>query len=243
MRITRIVNNKQYFSIFIPEKGSYRYLGSETNEEVLKIKEAHYLAASTKGLLSEISATEKYLRKSTDVAYEDINARLSKVYQNPITVPPSAQTEKAATWKKAMEEYKASFPPFRPEELIHPTHDKTMVRSKSEALIYNYLLEMGVTFIYEAPLKITVNNKKTLLLPDFTILSEIDYKTVIYIEHQGMMSLPQYRSKFNDAVYKYWLNNYLPEKDVFFTFDTPNGVLNDQPIKNIISRYVRPIGS
>ena len=138
-----------------------------------------------------------------------------------------------------MENYKASFPPYRPQELIHPTHDGTMVRSKSEALIYNYLLDMGVTFIYELPLRITYNGKQSLLLPDFTILSEDDYKTVIFIEHQGMMSTPFYRDKFNESVYKYWLNNYIAERDVFFTFDSPNGTLDDRPIRDIIFRRVR----
>ena len=114
-----------------------------------------------------------------------------------------------------------------------------MVRSKSEALIYNYFLDLGITFIYELPLEIKYGYKGRLLLPDFTIHSEIDLRRIIYLEHQGMMSNTQYRSKFNETIYKYWLNNYIPERDVFFTFDLPNGGFDDTPVKSIINRHIR----
>lgn len=239
LKITNSSNRHQYFSVFTPETGTYKYLGSEKNDEVIKIKEAHYLASSTKTLRCEIRAVEQFLKQSSCVTYEDINANLSKVYRDSLVTNSVSSSEKAATWKKEMEKYKASFPPFRPEELIHPTHDGSMVRSKSEALIYNYLLDMGVTFVYELPLRISYNSRRSLLLPDFTILSEMDFKSVIYIEHQGMMSVPAYRTKYNESVYKYWLNNYIPERDVFFTFDSPNGGFDDRPIRDIIFRRVR----
>ena len=242
LKIARICNNKQYFSVFNPEAGTFRYLGTENNHEVIRIKEAHYLASSIKSLLCEIHAVEQFLDQSIGITYEDINAKLAKAYQNSLATSP-APSDKAAAWKNEMEKYKASFPPYKPEELIHPTHDRSMVRSKAEALIYNYLLEMDVTFVYELPLRISYGYRSTLLLPDFTILSERDFKTVIYIEHQGMMSIPGYRAKFNESVYKYWLNNYLPERDVFFTFDSPNGVLDDRPIRDIIFRCVKYEGS
>ena len=229
-----------YYYVFDVKTNKFRYLGKETDEEVLKIKEAHFLQASTQELQREIATIEQTLRLSKNVDYDSINKSLSKVYRDSKTSPVSHSSDITREWKRSMEEYKKTFPPFRPEELIHQTRDGTMVRSLGEALIYNYLLDIGAVFIYELPLRIRIGSKDSLLLPDFTILSEIDYKTVIYIEHQGMMSDPKYRNKFNDKVYKYWLNNYLPERDVFFTFDLPNGGFDGTPIKSIISRYIRP---
>lgn len=239
LRFTRTYNSTNYYSVFIPEKKSYRYLGSDRNNEVCKIKEAHFLNRSIKDLTSEIRHVEQFLKKSEAVSYDDINAKLPKVYRDACVPYAKSFSDMANEWKEKMEKYKASFPPYRPEELIHRTHDNTLVRSKGEALIYNYLLELGVTFIYELPLRIRIDGKDKLLLPDFTLLSERDYKTVFYLEHQGMMSVPKYRAKFNDTVYKYWLNNYIPERDVFFTFDSPNGAFDDTPVKSIVQRYIK----
>lgn len=239
LRLTRTHNSKNYYSVFIPEQNTYKYLGSGRSSEVRKIKEAHFLERSIKDLTSEIHHVEQFLYKSKGVSYDDINARLPKVYRNACVPHVKSSSDMAIAWKEKMEEYKASFPPYRPEELIHRTHDNTLVRSKGEALIYNYLLELGVTFVYELPLRIKIGDKDGLLLPDFTILSERDYKTVLYLEHQGMMSVSKYRTKFNDTVYKYWLNNYLPERDVFFTFDSPNGGFDDTPVKNIVQMYIK----
>ena len=239
LRLTRTYNSQSYYSVFIPEQKTYRYLGSERNNEVCKIKEAHFLERSIKDLTSEIRHVEQFLFKSKGVSYDDINARLPKVYRNACVSYAKSSSDMANTWKEKMEKYKASFPPYRPEDLIHRTHDNTLVRSKGVALIYNYLLELGVTFVYELPLKIRIGNNDGFLLPDFTILSERDFKTVLYLEHQGMMNDPSYRTKFNDTVYKYWLNNYMPERDVFFTFDSPNGGFDDTPVKSIVQRYIK----
>ena len=229
-----------YYYIFDAVANKYQYLGKESIEYINMIKEAHFLLLSTKELKREINLIEKIMRQSRNVDYDSINRKLCPTYRDARLSKQLPVSAAAKEWQRSMENYKKTFPPFKPEELKQKTHDGNYVRSLGEALIYNYLLDIGVAFVYELPLKIRYNNKDALLLPDFTILSEIDFKTVIFIEHQGMMTDLKYRDKFNDMVYKYWLNNYLPERDVFFTFSSPNGSFDDSPIKSIISRYIRP---
>ena len=239
LQVNRHKSGGKYYRLYNSDTGKYQYLGKADHPEVHKIQEAHFLSRSVKELEHEIMMIDKVLKLSKDISFESIDNSLSLAYRG--AVPKcDGNSELARKWKLSMESYKKTFPPFRPEELISSTRDGTMVRSKSEALIYNYLLEIGATFVYELPLRIRIGNKDSLLLPDFSILSEIDYKSVIYIEHQGMMNTPKYRDRFNETVYKYWLNDYLPERDVFFTFDLRNGGFDDTPIRNIIHRYVRP---
>ena len=243
LKVKSTENGNEYYYIFSPELNDYKYIGGGTDPEVQRIKEAHYLHRSSGLLQSEISRIEKLLNHSSSLNYEDINRKLHKAYRGAsIKQAPSPQIQ-LSSWKTAMENKKAETPSYKPHQLIHKTHDGTYVRSKSEALIYNYLLDLGITFVYELPLKLTYAYKGDLLLPDFTILSELDYQRVIYLEHQGMMSDPYYRNKFNDSVFKYWMNNYIPEKDVFFTFDLPNGGFDDTPVRDIIHRYVRNTGA
>ncbi len=212
------------------------YLGNDSSQEVNNIREARFLSVSTKELEREISIISRFLSQCRPNDYHAINKKLPAIYRGCKFESAKAADKRALQWKINMEAYKKTIPPFRPHELIHKTHDGTMVRSKGEAIIYNYLLELGVTFVYELPLK----TKGRMFLPDFTILSEIDYTSVILIEHQGMMNDPKYRKKYNDSVYDYWLENYIPERDVFFTFDLPNGGFDDTPIKSIIRQYIRP---
>lgn len=247
LKVKRYKNGKAYYSAKIPGQDRYHYLGTESSPDVSRIKEAHYLALAVNSAEREIRLIEDVLRSSADLRYDAINSRLKKVYRDAQLSPSeayfvgsSASADIARKWKQSMENYKKTFPPYRPEEKIHKTRDGTYVRSKNEALIYNYLLDIGVTFVYELPLRINFENKNSLLLPDFTILSEMDYKTVIMIEHQGKMNDPYYRKKFYESIYKYWLNNYIPERDVFFTFDLPNGGFDDTPITNIIRQHIRP---
>ena len=136
-----------------------------------------------------------------------------------------------------MEEEKKKYPIIYPEELTQPTIDGNMVRTKSEALIYNALYEAGYTFVYELPLQ----GDSRLFYPDFSILSEIDYKTVIRIEHHGMMGDESYRNKAEVREYDYWNNGYLPNRDVYFTYDDRNGKCDFTPIAEILFCRVRPV--
>lgn len=241
LQVKKHSNGHNYYSVLDPGTGSYRYLGTEENENVAKIKIAHYLDRSLYETKRELLLVDKLLKNSRCTDYENINSLLAQAYRGARISHPGTASDTANEWLKTMNERKGMYPPFKPEGLIHSTNDGNKTRSKGEALIYNYLLDIGVSFIYELPLEIRFNNKDALLLPDFTILSEIDFKSIIYVEHQGMMNDYQYRSKFNDSVYKYWLNDLIPDRDVFFTFDLPNGAYDDTALRSIINRFVRPL--
>ena len=243
LKITRDKYGREYYYIFEPEYKRFIYSGSAEKDEIRNIKEAHFLTHLANELEREIRIFERTLQQSRAVESHDIDMRLKKAYRGAQVSITGNTSEAAVKWKESMEHYKSTFEPFRPEELIHKTRDGTYVRSKSEALIYNYFLDIGVVFVYELPLRIDYYGKKTLLLPDFTILSEIDFKTVKYLEQQGLMNDPKYRNKFNDSVFKYWINGYIPERDVFFTFDLPNGGFDDSPVRNIIRTYIRPFNN
>lgn len=229
-----------YYSIFVPNENKYKYLGTDSHDIVRSVKEARHLQLSVKELHQEILLINSVLQQSRDISHDEIDRKLSKAYRGAFLSCSPSDNPAASIWKEKAERFKDSFEPFRPHELIHTTRDGSLTRSKGEALIYNYLLDIGVTFIYELPLRIRIGSKDSLLLPDFTILSEIDYKTVKYIEHQGMLDDPIYRTGFKEKVFKYWSNNYIPERDVFFTFDLPNGGFDDTPIESIVKRYIRP---
>lgn len=226
-----------YYKGQYPGEKKPRYLGNQSNMIVRRIQEERFCRKSLEIIKEDIVLLEDFLKKYESVAFHHINSKIPKIYRNAYAAKSKSKSRIAQSWKSGMEEYKRGFPVIRPEELIHETVEEgVMTRSKSEALIYNYLYENGYIFIYELPLE----GPYRRFYPDFTILSEIDYKTVIRIEHQGMMSDPSYKDNAEAREFDYWQNGFLPSKDVYFTFDNNKGGFELEPIIEILSSRVRP---
>jgi len=91
------------------------------------------------------------------------------------------------------------------KNLIHQASDGKMVRSKSELLIYQRLLDNNLSPIYEKRLVI----KEVEKLPDFTIENE-DTGMVYYWEHCGMLYDVEYKQRWEEKYKWYRDNNILP---------------------------------
>lgn len=211
------------------------YLGPESCEDVRRVKEFRYLQKSLEVIGQNIQCLEKASKDLHDVDYDSINESLPKLYRGAEVSSVMAKNAAAKKWKEEAEAYKKKFKPYRPEELKVPTNDGSFVRSKSEALIYNHLLLLGITFVYELPTRVGTST----FWPDFTILSEKDYKTEILVEHQGMMGSEYYRDHFFEKQYEYWKAGYIQGVNIFYTFDDPRGALTLAPVDDLIRNVVR----
>ena len=167
----------------------FTYIGRADSPEVRKIKEAHYLKKSIPVLQKNIRLVNSLLDGYVSSSAKSINQMLPDLYTIEESIDLSDRAEAARRWKEQKEAYKSTFPPYRPEELKVRTNDGSYVRSISEALIYNLLLSLGITFVYELPLETGTRR----YFPDFTLLSEIDYASTFIIEHLGMMGDESYR--------------------------------------------------
>lgn len=83
------------------------------------------------------------------------------------------------------------------KNLIHQASDGTLVRSKSELVIYQRLIDNGLDVRYED--KLVINDVEKL--PDFTIEND-DTGEVIYWEHCGMLHVPEYLARWEEK--KQW---------------------------------------
>ncbi len=216
----------------------YRYLGKSSSEEVNNVKEAHFLKVSLKVIEQNIKCLLFVLKLLKPFDRSSINSMLPKVYRNANINISQKNVQAAKIWKETALKKKEKYPAPHPEHLRHKTADGTLVRSKSEVIIYNFLLSQGIIFVYEMPIE---TQDCRILWPDFTILSEIDYETLIFIEHQSMMDVPEYRDNFGNRVYLYLREGYVPYHDVFFTFDSDDVGVNASVFQEIIDTKVRPI--
>ena len=233
-------SGKTYYSSYKGKdakgKTRYKYAGDSRSETVLRIREVHHLKKSLAVLGKDIALLKCVLHKIENTDVDHINELLPAVYRAYDFQQEMSPSKIAAEWKRSREAYKDSFPPFHPEELTVPTVDGKRVRSKSEALIYNFLFDLGITFVYELPLKTKIKT----FYPDFTILSEIDYSSIYRIEHQGMMNDEGYRERFKNRVYDYLRAGYVQGVNIFFTFDIYDGGVDLDPILDMIQLKIRP---
>lgn len=91
------------------------------------------------------------------------------------------------------------------KNLIHQASDGKMLRSKSELLIYQRLIDNNLNPLYERKLII----KEVEKLPDFTIENE-DTGEVYYWEHCGMLFDQDYKQRWEEKYKWYRDNNILP---------------------------------
>ena len=227
-------NRWYYYSRNVDGKDQ-KYLGVCNTSEVNEIKELRYLDKSLALIEKNIEVVEMALGKIKRTDYDYVNALIPDTYRSASLRYSHINSEKGRKWKDKATAIKDASPCFKPEELKVWTEDGNKVRSKSEGLIYNFLLSRGVTFAYELPLRF----RSRTIYPDFTLLSELDYETEIIIEHQGLMDNEYYRNRFADKVHSYIREGFTPGINVFFTFDDADGGLNMRPVEDIVRMYIK----
>ena len=90
------------------------------------------------------------------------------------------------------------------------------VRSKSEKMIADKLLMLGVPYKYERPLYLSGMG---VVYPDFTLLDIINREDVV-LEHFGMMDNYAYCEKAIKKMNVYQRNGFQLGKNILYTFET-----------------------
>ena len=141
------------------------------------------------------------------------------------------------TWGQQLDEWKnipyvgKGFDPATPE-IVSKKGER--VRSKSEKIIADTLLGLGIEYKYECPLELRGYGT---VYPDFTILRKRDCKE-IYWEHDGRMDDPSYAEKAIRKINSYIENNYFPGNRLILSFETKGVVLNDRTIMSLINEHI-----
>ena len=118
------------------------------------------------------------------------------------------------------------------ELLKHKASDGKYVRSKSEAIIDNYLYDNNIPFKYECELILG----KQIVYPDFTIMHP---KTgeIYYWEHCGLMDDERYVDMLCKKLKEYTNNGIFPSVNLILTYETGENPLSIDEVKNLIKYY------
>ncbi len=126
-------------------------------------------------------------------------------------------------------------PDYYPENLQYVTSSGIVVRSKSELMIAEAYISMGIPFIYEP--RIDLPDGRTIYA-DFKVFARSKDRWM-YHEHAGMMTDPLYRKRFHKKIEDYISVNLFPHFDILFTFDNPDGSINMHEIRTLIELFMK----
>ena len=121
------------------------------------------------------------------------------------------------------------------EGLIHKTlKEGLFVRSKSEVIIANMLIDRGVEFddkvFYEREL-VDGNARR---IPDFTFIDAAG--DIIILEHLGMLHKPTYKEEWEKKLKFYESNGFKLGANLFTTQDDENGAIDSIKIEKVLTK-------
>ncbi|MDD2284773.1 MAG: AAA family ATPase [Paludibacter sp.] len=123
------------------------------------------------------------------------------------------------------------------EGLIHKTKKEgLLVRSKSEVIIANMLVEKGIEFEYEREF-LGKNGQKRI--PDFTFIDAAG--DIVILEHLGMMSLPSYKADWEKKLQFYKDNGYKLDDSLYTTTESEIGGIDSLAIEEVIRKIEKMI--
>lgn len=112
-----------------------------------------------------------------------------------------------------------------PDKLQQPTLAGFNVRSKSEALIVNAMVERHIRFVYEQPIAMyNPSGEKIIIRPDFVI--HLLYGDILVWDHLGMLGNDSYLEVQMKKIKLYHSNNYVLGQNLILTADDPQGKLD-----------------
>ncbi|WP_124978788.1 AAA family ATPase [Nonlabens xiamenensis] len=118
------------------------------------------------------------------------------------------------------------------EGLIHKTKKEGLiVRSKSEVIIANMLLEKGIEFQYEREFQSDAGQKR---IPDFSFIDAAG--ELIILEHLGMLSIPSYKADWEKKKKFYEDNGFVMNENFFITTESEKDGIDSMAIERVINK-------
>ena len=117
------------------------------------------------------------------------------------------------------------------------TQNGERVRSKSEKIIADNYLSLGIPYRYECPLSLKDGHYTRVIHPDFTILN-VRTRKCFYHEHFGKMDDPDYVRHNLHRLELYIKNDLFPGESLLITCETSQRPLDIKLLNLMIKKYL-----
>ena len=210
------------------------YLGDAYSEKLHEVAQSSYKKVLMQIVKHNIGVLKKVEKSYHSFSKPAVIAKLSPCLQD-LRFDTEFDTIMKDLQEWASAEYKHNPKPFK--NVVIKAKDGTRVRSKSECIVYNLLLEAGIPFRYDSVMTFKRKNSYGEIeeyseSPDFLI--KCPDGSDIIIEHAGMLTLAQYATDLAHKLQIYQLNGYFMGYSLFVTSDDAEGGIDSQEINKII---------
>lgn len=230
LRIVRRGQSLQYYHRTESSDTKGKYLRKSQTEIARELAQKDYdqklIIELEKQLKVIKNCLKKYHPDEIERVYSDLHP-FRKTLVNSVFLPREEYRNK---WENVNYERKS----FSEDSLGYYTDAGERVRSKSEIIIANKLLKMGVPYRYEYPIYF---NSGIKVHPDFYCLNIRTRKEYAW-EHFGMMDNEEYADKAIWKIEEYEKNGYWPGKNLITTFETFRKPMNANALEQIIKQYL-----
>lgn len=238
--------SKQFFYRNRGEK-KIRYIRKGDRLSVMKLVVDAFNFRACEVLVNNISILDKAICELQPYDSESIVDSLPDAYKDALEEYGEGHAEDNDRTNQTIKPETPSENSFKMKNK-YPVSNGLIVRSKSEALIAEYLLAAGIAFRYEKALDlVNVTNDDAgyeyvsteRVYPDFTIY--LPDGSVLLWEHEGMMDTEKYRKRNLRKLMLYFRNGYYVPKNLIFTMESDDKPLDTDAIRRIIDGFIKPL--
>jgi hypothetical protein len=226
LRITRTTRQIRYYNVVDSGDTTGQYLSKSKAKIIKQLAQKDYNKQFLKAARAEQKKLENFLnqyrKQQAETTFEGLSDE-RKALVLPYILPDDMY---ARAWQSR------PFRPssYKPEKKIYDTRRGEKVRSKSEAIIADMLLELGIPYRYEYPVKM---HDGTIRYPDFTLL-KVKTREIIFFEHFGRLSEEDYRKETIEKMDIYRASGIYPGKNLMFSYETEENPLDINGIRKML---------
>ncbi len=220
LRISMRGGAVRYYHVTSPENSVGVYISSAATPLVQRLAQKEYDKDVLVVLERQLKCVRKFLKEYHPEKIAELYERLHPARKALVTPVYLPDEEYVKRWNAV--EYQGK--PFDEDAPVHVTSRGERMRSKSEVLIAETLIRLGIPYRYEYPLKLKKSRKVVVVHPDFTCLNVRTRQEFIW-EHYGMVDNQEYSSNMVSKWKLYVENDYLEGKNLISSYE-----LSDLPL-------------
>lgn len=231
LRVCKHGKKIQYYHRNDPKDFNGKYIREKDLKLAAKLAQKDYDTKILRSAEEELQAIEKYLGNSPKLRVEQIYENLHpsrQVLVTPIRETDAEYVEKWSSLKYSGKDFVEGSPEFF-------TSRGERVRSKSELLIADLLIQEGIPYRYEYPIYLAGVGK---IYPDFTVLN-VKKRKELFWEHLGMMDDPTYADNAVRKIAAYVQNNIFQGEQLILTYETKQTPFNPKAVRELIAHYLK----
>lgn len=198
------------------------YIKASERDMARALAQKGYAEDVLKNINKQINLLDALLRSYENMNLKTHHLQYNQARQALISSYEISDEEYAQKWYEETSAKIAYFKELKQLEGENTSEIKTfttangeIVKSKSEVIIADTLLRLGIPYQYELPFE---QNGRVVFRPDFTVLN-IKRRKQVYIEHFGRMGEEEYRKSFFWKMSNFSNMGILQGKNLLMTFE------------------------